>query len=94
MRFNYKNNDYILFELKEPNKNNTYDIISIFRVHTFIMKGFDKIKEISQKEARAEEENIYKKGLSILETYEYINYFYGVEDPKEMINNAIAYIKQ
>lgn len=93
MNFIYKNNDFMICELKEINKNTSFDIIAIFKINTFIMNGFQKIKKISLDEARKNEKEIYKNNNDIISEYEFINYFYEVDEENEtLINTSKKYI--
>lgn len=84
MRFTYKGNDYELAELKEPNKNITFDIIAIFKVKYCECVGFE-LKEVSKETYEASDHSFMD--------LEYINYFYGTDNTEEaMVKNAQEYI--
>lgn len=91
MTLTYNNKDYELMEAKEPNKRATFDIIVIFRVHTFIMDGFTMVEEISLEKAHALEKE--RPEISLYSKYEFVNYFYGANDEDEIKENAIKYIQ-
>ena len=74
MEFTFNNKTYELAELKEPNQNIYFDIIAIFEVKTYIMKGFDEVKEISRAEAKEQEKNLYKNDFWLKDKYFFINY--------------------
>lgn len=80
MKFTYKNNDYELMEMTEPNANITFDLIGIFRVkYVIITKELEKIE-------------LSKKDIYDFEDYEYINYFCGCDDDNKLIEIAKQYI--
>ena len=76
MRFNYKNNDYELTELKEPNKEETLDIIAIFKIKYCIWQN-NELVEVSKDD--------YEKSDDNFEKMEFIDYFYGVDDEDEVL---------
>ena len=84
MRMTYKGNDYELTELKEPNRNESFDIIAIFRVDHFIWVYGDLVK-VSKEE--------YEKYDEHLEKLRFVDYFYGADDEDEnLIEMAKEYI--
>ena len=76
MRINYKGNDYELTELCEPNANETFDIIAIFRIKYCIWKGSNLV-EVSK--------DVFEQTLDNFEKMEFVNYFYGADDDIEEI---------
>lgn len=79
MRFDYKNKTYELAELKEPNKNETFDIIAVFRVKYCLWTG-DEFKECSKEEFESSSEG--------LEKYGFIGYFYGADASDEALTRT------
>ena len=80
MKFEYKNNEYELMELVEPHKNETFDILAIFKVkYVIIDKNFEKVE-------------VSKNDNYEFEDYEYINYFCNQGDALENIETAKSYI--
>lgn len=84
MRFTYKNNEYELMEMKEPNKNESFDVIAIFQV-IYIDSVYDcKVPK-----------EVYDdcEDGSVIEKYQPINYFYGADnEDEELIKIAKEYI--
>ena len=76
MRFNHKDNDYELTELKEPNKEETLDIIAIFKIKYCIWQN-NELVEVSKDD--------YEKSDDNFEKMEFIDYFYGVDDEDEVL---------
>lgn len=78
MRFDYKGKTFELMEMKEPNKNTSFDIIGIFEVvpHRIIN---NEIVKCSWDECE-------------FEKYEFVDYFYGVTGKEIMITNAKEFI--
>ena len=76
MRFNYKDNDYELTELKEPKKNEIFDIIAIFKIKYCVWNDGDLV-EVS-KEVYEESDEQFKK-------LEFIDYFYGANEEDEVL---------
>ena len=82
MKFSYKNSDFELCEMVDPYKNETFDIISIFRVkYVAITKDFEKIE-------------LSKNDDYEFEDYEYINYFCRQDNQQEDIQAAKWYIDE
>lgn len=79
MRFNYKNNDYELAELKEPNERTTFDIIAIFRIDYCIWQGENLVSV--DKKTYEESEDHFEKLI-------FVDYFYGVTDNDFLIKSA------
>lgn len=68
MKFEYKNNEFELMELTEPNQNITFDLIGIFKIkYVIITKELKKI-EVSKTD-----------NYDFID-YEYINYFCNQDD--------------
>ena len=84
MKFNYKGNEYELMEMNEPYKNETFDIIGIFRVKYVVIKG--DIKQ-GYKKVEVDKHDEYE-----FEDYEYINYVCNQGTPEENIDAAKYYI--
>ena len=81
MRFNYKDNDYELTELYEPNSNETFDIIAIFRIKYCIWQEMELI-EVSKE--------VYERFYDNFEKLEFVDYFYGAdEDIVELAKKCI-----
>ena len=76
MRFNYKDNDYELTELKEPNKNEILDIIAIFKIKYCVWNDGDLV-EVSKEEYEESDEQFKK--------LEFIDYFYGANEEDEVL---------
>ena len=76
MRFNYKNNDYELAELTEPNKNETFDIIAIFKIKYYVWEGLE-LKEVSK--------DVYDKTDDNFEKMEMVDYFFGADDEDDVL---------
>lgn len=74
MRFEYKDKKFELMEMKEPNKNETFDIIGIFKVvpHRIIN---NELVKCSWDECE-------------FEKYEFVDYFYGVTSNELIIMDA------
>ena len=84
MRFTYKENDYELAELTEPNKNETFDIIAILRVRYCIWVGTSLVEV---------DKNQYESISDNFEKFEMVNYFYSSDaDDEELIEIAKEYI--
>lgn len=77
MRFNFEDNIYEITELFEPNKNETLDIIAIFKV-----KFFQPISMTEEVELDAKDIDDIDGGESsdIEERYEFVDYFYGASN--------------
>lgn len=79
MRFDYKNKVYELAELKEPNKNETLDIIAIFEVKPYKWDG-TYLVECSNDDCEFERLN-------------FVDYYYGTSnDPDTLTSAAKKYI--
>lgn len=76
MRFNYKDNEYELTELKEPNKNETFDIIAVFKIKYCIWEDGDLV-EVSKE--------TYEESDEQFEKMEFIDYFYGADEEDEAL---------
>lgn len=76
MRFNYKNNDYELAELTEPNKNETFDIIAIFKIKYYVWEGLE-LKEVFK--------DVYDKTDDNFEKMEMVDYFFGADDEDDVL---------
>lgn len=76
MKFNYKNNYYELAELTEPNKNETFDIIAIFKIKYCVWEGLE-LKEVSK--------DVYDKTDDNFEKMEMVDYFYGSDDEDDVL---------
>lgn len=84
MEFKYKGKNYMLGEVTEPNKKETYDMIVIFR-EVFIDEKTNC--EVSKEEFEE------KLDGTILSTNEYIDYFYGADaTDEELIQIAKEFI--
>lgn len=84
MRFNYKNKDYELAELVEPNKNETFDINAIFELVCCIWKDNDLV-QVTKDE--------YEKSNNNFEKLELVDYFYGSdEDDDSLVSVAKEFI--
>lgn len=83
MEFEYKGKEYMLGEIKEPNKNVTYDMIAIFRIVYY--------DEVMKCEISKELYDDCEEGA--ISTYKFINFFYGADaDEEELIKLAKIYI--
>lgn len=82
MRFKYKNNYYEVVELFEPNRNETFDIIAIFKINFLVYTPTENIiLDGNQYDDIDAEEN-----SDIIEKLELVDYFYGAinyEDNEE-----------
>lgn len=76
MRFNYKDNDYELTELKEPNKDETLDIIAVFKIKYCIWQN-DELVEVTK--------GVYENSDDKFEKMELVDYFYGADDEDEVL---------
>lgn len=77
MRFTHKNIDYEIAELHEPLKNETFDIIAIFKINYYNWKGVELVEATKDK--------------FDIEKLEFVDYFYGalfLEDEKELIEEV------
>ena len=81
MKFSYKNYDFELSLMDEPNKNETFGTIAIFRVH------YIKWDENDNKIEVLPNENFE------IEEYEYINYFCDQENDDDNLKYAKEYIE-
>ena len=82
MKFEYNGKEYELMEMEEPHKNETFDIIGIFRVkYVIITEDYQKIE-------------VGKHENYDFEDYEYINYVCNQGTPEENIEASKYYIDE
>lgn len=84
MKFEHRDREYELMLMVEPNKNESFDIIGIFKVKYVVIKG-----DVQQGFQKIE---VSKFDEYDFEDYEYINYFCNQDDELENIKIAKEYI--
>lgn len=80
MKFSYKNYDFELSLMDEPNTNQTFGIIAIFKVNYIKWDENDNKIEVLPNE------------IFEMEEYEYINYFCDQENDEDNLKYAKEYI--
>lgn len=85
MRINYKGRTFELAELKEPNSNQTFDIIAIFEIKPYKWTEIFEYPECV--ECSEEEEDAFEKLF-------FIEYFYGasLDSDEELTTTAMRHI--